>query len=170
MGYIAPECFHTGKATRESDVYGFGATILETVCGRRPRCDIAGFHFLVDWVWKLHREGHILEAVDACLDGNFNEADADRLLRLGLMCSHPTPSERPKTQAIVQILSRSVLPPEVPPFKPAFVMPAAEPESDTSTLRSRGATSSYTVSTSDRWTYSSNYASKEHLENDGSVV
>ncbi|KAJ4765072.1 Concanavalin A-like lectin protein kinase family protein [Rhynchospora pubera] len=168
MGYIAPECFHTGKATRESDVYGFGATILETVCGRRPRCDIAGFHFLVDWVWKLYREGHILEAVDQRLNGNFDEDDADRLLRLGLMCSHPTPGERPKTQAIVQILSRSVPPPEVPPFKPAFIMPAAEPdnESDSSRLRS----SSYTVSTSDGWTYSSNYASKEHLTNDGSIV
>ncbi|KAJ3696550.1 hypothetical protein LUZ61_000255 [Rhynchospora tenuis] len=168
MGYIAPECFHTGKATRESDVYGFGATILETVCGRRPRCEIAGFHFLVDWVWKLYREGHVLEAVDPRLNGDFDEDDADRLLRLGLMCSHPTPGERPKTQAIVQILSRSVPPPEVPPFKPAFVMPAAEPdnESDSSRLRS----SSYTVSTSEGWTYSSNYASKENLTNDGSIV
>lgn len=31
MGYIAPECLHTGKATRESDVYGFGAVVLEVV-------------------------------------------------------------------------------------------------------------------------------------------
>uniref|UniRef100_J3LGE8 Protein kinase domain-containing protein n=1 Tax=Oryza brachyantha TaxID=4533 RepID=J3LGE8_ORYBR len=29
LGYIAPECFHTGRATRESDVFGFGAVILE---------------------------------------------------------------------------------------------------------------------------------------------
>lgn len=29
IGYIAPECLHTGKATRESDTYGFGAVILE---------------------------------------------------------------------------------------------------------------------------------------------
>jgi Protein tyrosine and serine/threonine kinase len=170
MGYIAPECFHTGKATRESDVYGFGATILETVCGRRPRSDIVGFHFLVDWVWMLYREGHIVDAVDPRLEGNFNEADADRLLRLGLMCSHPTPCERPKTNVILPILSRSLPPPEVPLFKPAFVMPAPEPDSVTSTLHSRGATSAYTASTSDGLTYSSNYASKEHLEDDGSVV
>ncbi|KAF3338693.1 putative L-type lectin-domain containing receptor kinase S.5 [Carex littledalei] len=169
MGYIAPECFHMGKATRESDVYGFGATILETVCGRRPRCDIAGFHFLVDWVWKLYREGRILEAVDSRLTGTFNEADADRLLRLGLMCSHPDSRERPKTQAIVQILSRSVPPPEVPPFKPAIFIPAPEPESDSSRLNSSGVTSSYTVSTSEGYTYSSYYASREHLENDRSL-
>ncbi|KAJ4769582.1 receptor lectin kinase [Rhynchospora pubera] len=150
MGYIAPECFHTGKATRESDIYGFGATILETVCGRRPKCDIAGFQFLVDWVWKLHREGHIIDAVDPRLGGNFNEADAERLLRLGLMCSHPTPNKRPKTDVILQVLSRSVPPPDVPPFKPAFVMPAAEPstESDSSRLHSAGFVSSYMASTS----------------------
>ncbi|KAM0916580.1 hypothetical protein ACQ4PT_009963 [Festuca glaucescens] len=35
LGYIAPECFHTGRATRESDVFGFGAVVLEIVCGRR---------------------------------------------------------------------------------------------------------------------------------------
>ena len=104
VGYIAPECFHTEKATRESDVYAFGAVILETVCGRRPRCDIDGFHFLVDWVWRLHRDGRALEAVDPSLDGAFDEDDAERLLMLGLACSHPTPAERPKAQAISQIL------------------------------------------------------------------
>uniref|UniRef100_R7WAF1 Lectin-domain containing receptor kinase A4.1 n=1 Tax=Aegilops tauschii TaxID=37682 RepID=R7WAF1_AEGTA len=38
LGYIAPECFHTGRATRESDVFGFGAVVLEIVCGRRNSC------------------------------------------------------------------------------------------------------------------------------------
>jgi serine/threonine protein kinase len=56
IGYIAPECFRTEKATRESNVYAFGAVVLEVVCGRRPRFDIEGFHFLVDWVWRPHRD------------------------------------------------------------------------------------------------------------------
>ncbi|KQJ98961.1 probable L-type lectin-domain containing receptor kinase S.5 [Brachypodium distachyon] len=124
VGYIAPECFHTEKATRESDVYAFGAVILEVVCGRRPRCDVEGFHFLVDWVWRLHRDGRAIEAVDPRLEGEFDEDDAERLLMLGLACSHPTPSERPKAQAILQILLRAMLPPQVPPFKPSFVWPA----------------------------------------------
>uniref|UniRef100_A0A0D3GG19 Protein kinase domain-containing protein n=1 Tax=Oryza barthii TaxID=65489 RepID=A0A0D3GG19_9ORYZ len=34
LGYIAPECFHTGRATRESDVFGFGAVVLEIVLAR----------------------------------------------------------------------------------------------------------------------------------------
>ncbi|KAF7038448.1 hypothetical protein CFC21_048634 [Triticum aestivum] len=117
VGYITPECYHTEKATRESDVYAFGAVLLEVVCGRRPRCDIDGFHFLVDWVWRLHRDGRALEAVDPSLD----EDDAERLLMLSLACSHPTPAERPKAQAISQILLRSMPRPAVPPFKPSFV-------------------------------------------------
>ncbi|KAG6485656.1 probable L-type lectin-domain containing receptor kinase S.5 [Zingiber officinale] len=125
MGYIAPECFHTGKATRESDVFGFGAVVLEVVCGRRPRSDIDGFHFLCDWVWKLYREGRILEAVDPRLEEDYDPEDARRLLLLALACSHPIPSERPKMELSVQIISRAMAPPVVPHFKPAFMWPAA---------------------------------------------
>lgn len=129
VGYIAPECLHTGKATRESDIFGFGAIILEVVCGQRPwrKAGYGGFQFLVDWVWSLHRDGRILEAVDERLGGDYEAEEARRLLLLGLACSHPTAAERPKTPTIVQILSRSVDVPRVPPFKPAFVWPSASP-------------------------------------------
>ncbi|KAJ8475528.1 hypothetical protein OPV22_019255 [Ensete ventricosum] len=130
LGYIAPECFHTGKATRQSDVFGFGAVVLEVVCGRRPRCDVPGAQFLADWVWKLHGEDRILDAVDQRLAGGFDQGDGKRLLLLGLACSHPLPAERPKTDAIVQILSRSVAPPPVAPFRPAFVWPAGPIDED----------------------------------------
>ncbi|KAF8664522.1 hypothetical protein HU200_054702 [Digitaria exilis] len=36
MGYLAPECVTTGKASKESDVYSFGILALEVACGRRP--------------------------------------------------------------------------------------------------------------------------------------
>lgn len=129
MGYIAPECFHTGKATQQSDVYAFGAVLLEVVCGKRPGAKIAGFHLLVDWVWFLHRDGRLLEAVDPRLGEDFVAQEAERMLLLGLACSHPMAGERPKTQAIVQIISGTVPAPVVPPFKPAFVWPAGGPMS-----------------------------------------
>ncbi|KAF6160922.1 hypothetical protein GIB67_025457 [Kingdonia uniflora] len=132
LGYIAPECFHTGKATRESDVYGFGAVVLEVVCGERPWTKIAGFQCVVDWVWMLHRENRIFEAVDERLGGDFNTEEAERLILLGLACSHPISGERPKPQTIVQIISGSVPPPYIPPFKPAFVWPVMEPTGDSS--------------------------------------
>ncbi|CAL9078495.1 unnamed protein product [Musa textilis] len=155
LGYIAPECFHTGKATRESDVFGFGAVVLEVVCGRRPRCDIAGFKFLSDWVWKLHQEDRILDSVDPRL-GDYVPEDAQRMLLLGLACSHPIPVERPTTQAMVQIVSRAVAPPVVPPFKPAFVWPSGpvEEQGDAGTssrlTTSSAVTSSHHASSTER--------------------
>ncbi|KAL3525128.1 hypothetical protein ACH5RR_013500 [Cinchona calisaya] len=135
IGYIAPECFHTGKATQQSDVYAFGAVLLEVVCGQRPGTRIAGFNCLVDWVWFLHRDGILLQAVDEKLGKDFVAEEAERLLLLGLACLHPTVSERPQTQAILQIISGSLPPPHVPPFKPSFVWPSMVPlDVDSSTL------------------------------------
>ncbi|PIN08313.1 Serine/threonine protein kinase [Handroanthus impetiginosus] len=127
MGYIAPECFHTGKATQQSDLYAFGAVILEVVCGQRPGTKIGGFHSLVDWVWVLHRDRRLREAVDQRLGDDYVAEEAERLLLLGLACSHPIASERPRTQAILQMISGTVPVPVVPPFKPAFIWPAVMP-------------------------------------------
>ncbi|XP_038723165.1 probable L-type lectin-domain containing receptor kinase S.5 [Tripterygium wilfordii] len=150
IGYIAPECFHTGKATCESDVYGFGAVLLEVVCGQRPWTKIAGFQFLVDWVWWLHRERRLLDAVDERLRlvNDCTAEEAERLLLLGLACSHPIASERPKTHTIVQIISGSVAVGQVPSFKPAFVWPSAGgPNSGTTED-----ISAITASTTSSWT------------------
>ncbi|PIA56975.1 hypothetical protein AQUCO_00700974v1 [Aquilegia coerulea] len=128
FGYIAPETFHAGKATTDSDVFGFGAVVLEVVCGRQPWAKVLGSMVLVDWVWKLYREGRILEAVDENLGTDYVDAEAEKLLLLGLACSHPIASERPKAKNIVQMISGSVPVPEVPRFRPAFVW---DPEDST---------------------------------------
>nr|GMC57373.1 probable L-type lectin-domain containing receptor kinase S.5 [Ipomoea batatas] len=127
IGYIAPECLLTGKATEQSDVYAFGAVLLEVVCGQRPGTKIGGFQSLVDWVWFLHRDGRIVEAVDKRLKEDFVVEEAKRLLLLGLACSHPIANERPRTSEVVQIILGSFPVPNVPPFRPAFVWPSALP-------------------------------------------
>ena len=89
MGYIAPECFHTGKATCESDVYGFGAVLLEVVCGQRPWTEIEGYHFLVDWVWHLLHEGTIMEAVDSRLGNVYVIEEVESFeIRTSMLSSH----------------------------------------------------------------------------------
>ena len=124
LGFVAPEYFHTGRATRESDVFAFGAVVLETICGRRIACSSpAGSGQLLEWVWRLHGAGRTLEAVDPRLAGEFDEEDAARLLLLGLACSHPNAGERPRAKAILQNLTRSVPPFAVPLARPAFTWP-----------------------------------------------
>ncbi|KAK9948198.1 hypothetical protein M0R45_003785 [Rubus argutus] len=168
MGYIAPECFHTGKATCESDVYGFGAVVLEVVCGERPWSKIGGYQLLVDWVWSLHREGRVLEAVDERLGKDYKVEEAQRLLLLGLACSHPIARERPNTQTIVQIISGSVPVPRVPPFKPSFVWPSM-PEGVSSVANTVNTTTSWPMGTSasDRSEWSPHLDSRDSLDRYG---
>ena len=100
-------------------------------------------------VWHLHREQRILDAVDPRLGNGCVVEEAERVLKLGLACSHPIASERPKMQTIVQIISGSVNVPHVPPFKPAFVWPAMDLSSLASDLTTQTTTTEYTPMSSD---------------------
>jgi serine/threonine protein kinase len=57
MGYMAPECVTTGKASKESDVYSFGIVALEIACGRKPIKHNAPEDqvVMIEWVWELYR-------------------------------------------------------------------------------------------------------------------
>uniref|UniRef100_A0A2N9FY46 non-specific serine/threonine protein kinase n=1 Tax=Fagus sylvatica TaxID=28930 RepID=A0A2N9FY46_FAGSY len=66
MGYLALECFTTGKASKKSDVYSFGVVSLEIACGRKPiepQTEPSKVR-LVEWVWDLYGKGQLLEAID----------------------------------------------------------------------------------------------------------
>lgn len=75
LGYLAPELSRTGKATASSDVYAFGALLLEVACGRRPiePKALPEEMVLVEWVWERFREGKVLDVVDRRLNGQYNE-------------------------------------------------------------------------------------------------
>ncbi|KAL6011082.1 L-type lectin-domain containing receptor kinase VIII.1 [Asimina triloba] len=124
MGYLAPEYLQTGRATEKTDVFSFGAVVLEVACGRRPiEKDLGGGSSrggnLVEWVWGLHREGRVMEAADRRLGGQFQEGEMMRVLMVGLLCSHPDPYVRPTMRGVVQILSGEAELPSVPTSKPS---------------------------------------------------
>ncbi|KAK1627609.1 hypothetical protein QYE76_001924 [Lolium multiflorum] len=129
-GYIAPEYSAGREATRRTDVFAFGTLMLEVVTGRHallnddPACPL-----LSDWVWRLHGRSTLLGAVEQSLGiAEFDEYEARRLLLLGMACSSPNPCARPTMPQVLQILSKSAPPPEVPLLKPTFMWP---PEEDT---------------------------------------
>ncbi|KAG8490902.1 hypothetical protein CXB51_014080 [Gossypium anomalum] len=101
VGYLAPEVVRNGRASTQTDVFGFGVLILEVMCGRRPIED--GKPPLVDWVWQLMMQGELLTAVDARLKGNkgFNEEEVKKVLHLGLLCSYPNHDSRPTMRQVV---------------------------------------------------------------------
>ncbi|XP_043702657.1 L-type lectin-domain containing receptor kinase VIII.1-like [Telopea speciosissima] len=127
MGYLAPEYLLTGRATEKTDVFSFGAVVLEVASGRRPiEKETTGVgkvgmsSNLVEWVWSLHREGRLLGATDARLGCEFDEGEMTRVLLVGLICSHPDPLARPTMRAVVQMLVGEAQVPMVPRTRPTM--------------------------------------------------
>lgn len=127
MGYLAPEYLLTGRASEKTDVFSFGAVVLEVASGRRPierETTAVGKtrenSNLVEWVWGLHREERLLSAADPRLSGEFDEAQMNKVLLIGLVCSHPDPAVRPTMRNVVQMLVGEAEVPVVARAKPSL--------------------------------------------------
>jgi len=118
VGYLAPELTRTGRATTCSDVFAFGAFMLEVACGRRPiELQAQGLPeglILVDWVSECWRRDAILDASDPRLEGNFVVEEMELVLKIGLFCSHAMPTARPSMRQVMQLLDGDVVLPELP--------------------------------------------------------
>ncbi|PKA62386.1 L-type lectin-domain containing receptor kinase S.4 [Apostasia shenzhenica] len=106
LGYLAPELTRTGKATASSDVFAFGALVMEVVCGRRPIEPKASPEelVLVDWVCERWSQGRWPEIVDHRLAGNYNMGEVEVALKVGLLCSHPVAAARPTIREVARYL------------------------------------------------------------------
>ncbi|XP_057523054.1 L-type lectin-domain containing receptor kinase S.4-like [Amaranthus tricolor] len=116
LGYLAPELTRTGKPTSSSDVFAFGALMLEMACGRRPIEPKASPEelFLLDWVWDRWKEGALFDVMDPKLNGDYNEIEAGIVLKLSLMCSTEAPDSRPSMRQVVRYLDgEATLPAEL---------------------------------------------------------
>ncbi|KAJ0477835.1 putative protein kinase RLK-Pelle-L-LEC family [Helianthus annuus] len=120
LGYMAPEYAVTGKASKESDVYSFGVVVLEIVCGKKatdkvdPHSDLR----LVEWVWGLLGKNVLLSGVDQLLNKEFNTTEVERLMMVGLWCSHPDRSLRPSIRQAIQVLKFEGALPNLPTKMP----------------------------------------------------
>jgi serine/threonine protein kinase len=105
-GYIAPEYFTSGKATKESDIYSFGVVLLEIVTGRKAieREEKEDQISVVEWVWDLYGVGKFLQAADPKLCGAFDEQQLEHLVIVGLWCVHPDYTFRPSIRQVIQVL------------------------------------------------------------------
>lgn len=118
LGYLAPELTRTGKPTRSSDVFAFGALLLEVVCGRRPieAKALPEELVLVDWVWDKWRLGEVMEVVDCKLGGVYSDKEVLLVVMVGLLCSHESPERRPTMRQVVRYLEGEVALPEIDVF------------------------------------------------------
>ena len=115
LGYLAPEHTRSGKATTSTDVFAFGAFMLEVACGRRP---IQAYgpsenSILVDWVFSHLSQGEIMEARDPKFGTNYVAEELQLVLKLGLLCSHSEATARPSMRQVVQYLEGDVPFPDI---------------------------------------------------------
>ncbi|KAK3132236.1 hypothetical protein QOZ80_6AG0517990 [Eleusine coracana subsp. coracana] len=127
MGYLSPELVRTGKASPLTDVFAFGVFLLELTCGQKPikeNVQGSGHTVLADWVLQHWCNGSLMVTVDRRLQGDYNVEEAELVLKLGLMCSHPFPNARPGMGQVVRYLDGVVPLPELTPTDLSFDMPA----------------------------------------------
>ncbi|XP_062177391.1 L-type lectin-domain containing receptor kinase IX.1-like [Alnus glutinosa] len=120
MGYMAPECFSTGKASKESDVFSFGVVLLEIACGRKvveheaEESEVG----LVSWVWELYGGGRLLDAADETLNEEYEKEEMKCLMSVGLWCANPDHKSRPSMRQAIQVLSSEAPLPSLPSHMP----------------------------------------------------
>ena len=107
LGYLAPKHTQSGKATTSTDVFAFGAFMLEVACGRRP-IQANEDSILVDWVFSHLSQGEIMEARDPNYGTSYVVEELEFVLKLGLMCSHSEAAARPSMRQVVQYLEGDV--------------------------------------------------------------
>ncbi|CAM6093490.1 unnamed protein product [Calypogeia fissa] len=137
-GYLAPELAHTLKFSEKTDVYSYGAMVLEVATGRRAILSVedesAGSNvcLLADWVWGLYSNDILLEAGDRRLQSACDPGEMIMFLKIGLLCCHPDPDERPTMREVLNIWKGTSPFPPLPRTKPVptFISKALAPVGD----------------------------------------
>ncbi|GLT89538.1 hypothetical protein SLE2022_075160 [Rubroshorea leprosula] len=113
-GYLAPEYTRTGKATTRTDLFAFGAFLLEVACGRRPIEPQAGkVVVLVGEVFSFWEKGKILDVKDPKLGTDFAAEEVELVLKLGMLCSHSNPVARPSMRQVMHYLEGDIPLPDI---------------------------------------------------------
>ncbi|GKV50129.1 hypothetical protein SLEP1_g56841 [Rubroshorea leprosula] len=121
IGYLAPEYAMRGHLTEKADVFGFGVVALEIVSGR-PNSDNSqeiDKIYLLEWAWTLYESNQCLGLVDPTLV-DFDENEALRVIRVGLLCTQTSPMMRPAMSRVIAMLVGDI---EVSPdaSKPSYL-------------------------------------------------
>ncbi|GKV50135.1 hypothetical protein SLEP1_g56847 [Rubroshorea leprosula] len=121
IGYLAPEYAMRGHLTEKADVFGFGVVALEILSGR-PNSDNSQDNdkiYLLEWAWTLYESNQSLGLVDPTLV-EFDENEALRMMRVGLLCTQASPMMRPPMSRVVAMLAGYI---EVSPVasKPSYL-------------------------------------------------
>ncbi|KAK9046429.1 hypothetical protein V6N11_052316 [Hibiscus sabdariffa] len=61
--------------------------------------------FLLEMAWNMYGCGQLLELVDPSLNGDFNDEEAQKFLKIGLLCTQDMSKLRPSMSQVVKMLT-----------------------------------------------------------------
>ncbi|KAL6619013.1 hypothetical protein ACP70R_034152 [Stipagrostis hirtigluma subsp. patula] len=95
--YMAPEYAMRGIFSAKSDVFSYGALVLEIVTGRRNMYtqDSGPSEDLLPYVWRHWNSGSMAQLLDGCPDEGRRPQDMLRCIHVGLLCVQEDPQLRP---------------------------------------------------------------------------
>ncbi|CAO2189135.1 unnamed protein product [Urochloa humidicola] len=128
LGYMSPEYAYCGHVSTKSDMFSFGAIVLEMVTGRRNNSSYNNssdsFSVLSHHVWDKWKAGSMTDVVDPSLaKSQYTESEVLCCIEIGLLCVQEKPADRPDASAVVLMLSSPTATPNDRPLpsRPAFV-------------------------------------------------
>ncbi|KAJ4703724.1 putative Kinase [Melia azedarach] len=119
IGYMAPEYALWGYLTYKADVYSFGVVALEIVSGKNNMSYSAASEIdcicLIDWACYLQQGQKLIELVDPRLGLEYNKEEAERMIKVSILCTNVSPSLRPTMSEIVSMLEGNTAVPDIIP-------------------------------------------------------
>ncbi|KAF8030925.1 hypothetical protein BT93_D0193 [Corymbia citriodora subsp. variegata] len=106
VGYMAPEYALWGHLTYKADVYSFGVLVLEIVSGQCNSSFVPSDECLclLDWACQLQQSGNLMELVDEKLKPEIDRGEAEMVIKVVLLCTSASPSQRPTMSEVVNML------------------------------------------------------------------
>ncbi|XP_058104418.1 leucine-rich repeat receptor-like protein kinase TDR [Magnolia sinica] len=111
-GYIAPEYAYTLQVDEKSDIYSFGVVLMEILSGKRS-VDTSEFgdgNSIVDWVRaKIKTKQGVSEVLDTNAGASCASVREEMMLvlRVALICTSRSPSDRPTMRDVVSMLQEA---------------------------------------------------------------
>lgn len=98
------------RDTNVSLTYSFGVVAMEIVSGKSntKQKGSADHVWLIKWARKLQQTEDIMDIIDPVLEGDFNRKEAERMIKVSLVCTNSSPLLRPTMSEVVQMLEGEI--------------------------------------------------------------